>query len=135
MFADMRSSSETISPVSDPGSRRVTSSTPTLRPWQVSGNAAAAPIPPSRAPSRHASERASFRKSLLRLSLWLRKASPQTPAPSGVSAAAEISILRSRGTSSPKPAANRSMPVSASSRKIAVARKSPWENAAWHTCP
>jgi len=68
MFADMRSSSETIWPSSEPASRRVTSSTPTLRPLQISGNAAAAPTCASHAPFRQASERVSFRKSLLTVS-------------------------------------------------------------------
>ena len=61
MFADIRSSSETIGSLSEPASRKVTSSTPTLRPLQFSGSAAAAPICAAIAPSRHASERASFR--------------------------------------------------------------------------
>src|SRR3981189_2058372 len=133
MFADMRSSSETIWSFSDPASRRVTSSTPTLRPLQVSGSAAAAPTCASDAPSRQASERASLRKSLLILSLWPRKACPQTPEPSGVLATIEISIRRRRLMSSPMPAANRSMSVPDSSKKTAVARKSPLENAASQT--
>ena len=68
------------------------------------------------------------------LSLWSRKACPQTPEPSGVFATIEISMLRSRTMSSPKPAANRSMSVPGSSKKTAVARKSPLENAASQTC-
>jgi len=44
-------------------------------------------------------------------------------------------MLRSRFVSSPKPAANFSRLVPGSSRKIAVARKSPLENAASQTCP
>ena len=133
MFADIRSSSETICASSDPASRRVTRNTPTLRPLQVSGSAAAAPTCPAAAPWRQASERASLRKSLLTQILLSRKACPQTPEPSGVSATIEISMLRSRAMSSPKPAANRSRLVSGSSRKIAVARKSPLENAASQT--
>ena len=127
-------SSETIWSLSDPASRRVTSSTPTLRPLQVSGNAAAAPTCASDAPSRQASERASFRKSLLMLTFWSRKACPQTPNPRGYrrrskyrSCAAAQCLRRSRRQTgacrSPVPA-----------RKIAVARKSPLENAASQTC-
>ncbi len=134
MFADMRSRSETICSFSDPAARRVTSSTPTPRPLHVSGDAAAAPTCTSDAPSRQASERGSFRKSLLTITFWSRNACPQTPEPSGVSATIEISIPRSRPMSSPKPAANRSQLVPGSSKKIAVARKSPLENAASQTC-
>ncbi len=61
MFADMRSSSETIGSVSEPASRRVTSRTPTLRPLQISGKAAAAPTFSLAAPVRQASERISFK--------------------------------------------------------------------------
>src|SRR5580704_2189199 len=64
---------------------------------------------------------------------WSRKARPQTPSPSGVPATIEISTLRSRGTSSPNPAAKRSRPVAGSSKKTDVARKSPLEKAASHT--
>ena len=67
MFADIRSNSETMWSFRDPASRRVTSSTPTLRPLQVNGNAAAASTQASHAPCRHARERTSFRKSLLTL--------------------------------------------------------------------
>src|SRR5260221_14565187 len=64
---------------------------------------------------------------------WSRKACPQTPDPSGVLATIEISMLRSLTVSSPKPAAKRSRLVSGSSRKTAVARKSPLEKAASQT--
>ena len=134
MFIDKRARSETVWSFSDPALRRVTSNTPTLRPLHVSGNAAAAPTCASHTPCRQASERASFRKSLLTLTFWSRKACPQTPDPSGAVATVEISMLRNRTMSSPKPAANRSMLVSGSSKKIAVARKSPLENAASQTC-
>jgi hypothetical protein len=63
------------------------------------------------------------------LTIRSRKACPQTPEPSGASATIEISISRSRLVSSPTPAANRSKLVSGSSKKIAVASKSPLENA------
>ena len=43
MFADTRSSIETICPSIERASRRETSNTPTLSPLQVSGSAAAAP--------------------------------------------------------------------------------------------
>ena len=79
----MRSSSETICSSSEPASRRVTRNTPTLRPLQISGSAAAAPTPALAAPSRQASERGSLRKSLLTHTFWSRKAWPQTPEPSG----------------------------------------------------
>ena len=117
----------------EPGSCRVTSKTPTLRPLQVNGSAAAAPTCPARAPWRQANERASFRKSLLMDTFWSRKACPQTPDPSGVLATIEMSMLRSRTVSSPKPAAKRSRLVSGSSKKTAVARKSPLEKAASQT--
>lgn len=61
MLADMRSNSDTICSFSEPASLRVTYSTPTLLPLQSSGNAAAAPMWALAAPSRHASERGSFR--------------------------------------------------------------------------
>ena len=46
-----------------------------------------------------------------------------------------MSMLRSLAVSSPKPAANRSRLVSGSSKKTAVARKSPLEKAASQTFP
>ena len=133
MFADTRSSIAAICPSIECGSRRETSSTPTLSPLRISGSAAAAPIWPALAPSRQGSERGSFRKSLLTHIFRSRKACPETPDPSGVPATIEMSILRRRGTSSPKPAAKRSRLVSGSSRKTATARKSPTENAASQT--
>ena len=105
MLADMRANSETICSWSEPTWLRVTISTPTLRPLQISGSAAAAPTPALVAPSRHASERGSFRKSLLTHSRWLRNASPPTPDPSGVPSSVVSSIDRIRGRSSPQPAA------------------------------
>ena len=75
----------------DPASRRVTRKTPTLRPLQISGSAAAAPTFPAATPWRQGSERASFRKSLLMDTLWSRKACPQTPDPSGVLAMSRYS--------------------------------------------
>ena len=133
MFADTRSSIETICPSIEFASRRETSNTPTPSPLQVSGSAAAAPTWLALAPSRQASERGSFRKSLLTHIFRSRKACPETPEPSGVPATIEMSMLRRRGTSSPQPATKRRRSVSGSSRKIATARKSPTENAASQT--
>ncbi len=133
MFADTRSSIETICPSIEWGSRRETRSTPTPSPLQVSGSAAAVPTWPAVAPSRQGSERGSFRKSLLTHIFRSRKACPETPDPSGVPATIEMSMLRRRATSSPQPAAKRRRLVSGSSRKIATARKSPTENAASQT--
>ena len=99
---------ETVRPLIEPGSRLVTSSTPTLLPLQISGSAAADPTCPSQAPCRQASERVSLRKSLLTHSRWSRKACPQTPDPSGLPASIEMSMPRSRAMSSPKPATHRS---------------------------
>ena len=90
MFADTRSSIETICPSIECGSRRETSNTPTLSPLQISGSAAAAPTWPSLAPSRQGSERGSFRKSLLTHILRSRKACPLTPEPSGVPSTIEM---------------------------------------------
>src|SRR6266567_2391270 len=134
ILADMRSNSDTVCSLIEPGSRLVTSSTPTLLPLQTRGNAAAAPTCASQTPCRQASERASLRKSLLTHSRWSRKACPQTPDPLGVSAATEMSMPRSRAMSSPKPATHRSKSVPGLSKKTAVARKSPLENAALQTC-
>ncbi|MEH2566834.1 hypothetical protein V1289_006461 [Bradyrhizobium sp. AZCC 2289] len=65
--------------------------------------------------------------------LLVAKGLPKTPDPSGVLATIEISMLRSLTISSPKPAAKRSRLVSGSSKKTAVARKSPLEKAASQT--
>ena len=61
----MRSNSETACSSSEPASRLVTRTTPTLRPLQMSGSPIAAPTWEARAPSRHAIECGSFKKSLL----------------------------------------------------------------------
>ncbi len=135
MFADMRLSIATSLSVREPGSRLVISSTPTLRPLQVSGTAAAAPTCPCCAPCRQASERRSLRKSFDITTSRSRKAWPHTPEPSGVPSTIEISMLRSRTVSSPKPAAKRNRLVPSSSRKTAVARKSPLKKAASQTLP
>ena len=134
ILADIRSSIETVRPLIEPGSRLVTSSTPTLLPLQISGSAPADPTCPSQAPCRQASERVSLRKSLLTHSRWSRKACPQTPDPTGVPASIEMSMPRSRAMSSPKPATHRSKSVPGSSKNTAVPRKSPLENAALQTC-